>query len=97
MTLRSSPKFDPRRPRRYKLNLPTERTPTTSVASLSRGRKWQLYKNLRPKKDGQLRIIKSFPVQSSTRKPWKSMRPSPVTRQPTILIDVIGWCHVFEN
>ncbi|KAG1744279.1 hypothetical protein EDB19DRAFT_1696730 [Suillus lakei] len=53
------------------------------------GKEWQVYKTLRPRKDGQPRIIRSSPVQLRTRKPRKSMGSSPLMRQPTILIDVM--------
>ncbi|KAG2076234.1 hypothetical protein BDR04DRAFT_1149275 [Suillus decipiens] len=53
------------------------------------GKEWQVYKTLRPKKDGQPRIIRSSPVQPRRRRPRKSMRSSPLTRQSTILIGVI--------
>ncbi|KAG1735610.1 uncharacterized protein EDB91DRAFT_1144311 [Suillus paluster] len=52
------------------------------------GKEWQVYKTLRPRKDGQPRIIRSSPVQPRTRKARKSIT-SPLTRQPTILIDVM--------
>lgn len=53
------------------------------------GKEWQVYKTLRPGKDGQPRVIGSSPVQPRTRRPRKSMGLSPLTRQPTILIDNI--------
>jgi hypothetical protein len=53
------------------------------------GKEWQVYKTLRPGKDGQPRVIRSSPVQPRTRRPRKSAGLSPLTRQPTILIDNI--------
>lgn len=53
------------------------------------GKEWQVYKTLRPGKDGQPRVIRSSPVQPRTRRPRKSTGLSPLTRQPTTLIDVI--------
>jgi hypothetical protein len=53
------------------------------------GKEWQVYKTLRPGKDGRPRIIRSSPVQPRTRRPRKSTGLSSLTRQPTILIDVI--------
>ncbi|KAG2361064.1 hypothetical protein BDR07DRAFT_1410765 [Suillus spraguei] len=58
---------------------------TEHIGSITvEGREWQVYKTLRPKKDGQPRIIRSSPVQPRIRKPRKSMGSSPLTRQPTI-------------
>jgi len=37
------------------------------------GKEWQVYKTLRPRKDGQPRIIRSPPANSKTSKPRKSM------------------------
>lgn len=48
------------------------------------GKEWQVYKTLRPGKDGQPRIIRSSPMQPRTRRPRGSMGLS-----PTILTDVI--------
>ncbi|KAG2342729.1 hypothetical protein BDR05DRAFT_963957 [Suillus weaverae] len=69
---------------------PADQENTKHLGSITvEGKKWQVYKTLRPKKDGQPRIIRSSPMQPKTRKPRKSMGSSPLTRQPTTLIDVI--------
>ncbi|KAG2144147.1 uncharacterized protein EDB93DRAFT_1153954 [Suillus bovinus] len=53
------------------------------------GKEWQVYKTLRPRKDGQPRIIRSSPAQARTRKPRKSMGSPRLTRQPTVLTGVV--------
>lgn len=69
---------------------PADQENTKHLGSITvEGKEWQVYKTLRPRKDGQPRIIMSSPMQPRTRKPRKSMGSSPLTRQPTILIDVI--------
>ncbi|KAG2068763.1 hypothetical protein BDR04DRAFT_1102658 [Suillus decipiens] len=69
---------------------PADQENTQHLGSITvEGKEWKVYKMLRPKKDGQPRIIRSSPVQPRTRKPRKSVRSSPLTRQPTILVDVI--------
>ncbi|KAG1778142.1 hypothetical protein EV702DRAFT_1097227 [Suillus placidus] len=69
---------------------PADQENTKHLGSITvEGKEWQVYKTLRPRKDGQPRIIRSSPVQPRTRKPRKSMGSSPLTRQPTILINVI--------
>lgn len=69
---------------------PADQENTKHLGSITvEGKEWQVYKTLRPRKDGQPRIIISSPVQPRTRKPRKSMGPTHLTRQPTILIDVI--------
>ncbi|KAG2108701.1 uncharacterized protein F5147DRAFT_694510 [Suillus discolor] len=69
---------------------PADQENTKHLGSITvEGKEWQVYKTLRPRKDGQPRIIRSSPVQPRTRKPRKSMRSSPLTRQPTILIGVV--------
>ncbi|KAG1836292.1 hypothetical protein DFJ58DRAFT_818986 [Suillus subalutaceus] len=69
---------------------PAHQERTKHLGSITvEGKEWQVYKTLRPRKDGQPRIIMSSPMQPRTRKPRKSTGSSHLTRQPTILIDVI--------
>ncbi|KAG1803463.1 uncharacterized protein BJ212DRAFT_1395638 [Suillus subaureus] len=69
---------------------PADQENTKHLGSITvEGKEWQVYKTLRPRKDGQPRIIMSSPVQPRTRKPRKSVGSPPLTRHPTILIDVI--------
>jgi hypothetical protein len=51
------------------------------------GKEWQVYKTLRPRKDGQPRIIRSSPAKPMTHKARKSMSSMPLTRQPAVLIN----------
>jgi hypothetical protein len=69
---------------------PADQENTRHLGSITiEGKEWQVYKTLRPRKDGQPRIIRLSPVQPRMRKPRKGMGPMHLTRQPTILIDVI--------
>ncbi|OJA09078.1 hypothetical protein AZE42_06759 [Rhizopogon vesiculosus] len=76
----------PRTPRTSQKQPDTEKENAKHLGSITiEGKEWQVYKTLRPRKDGQPRIIRSSPASPKTRRARKSVAPTPSERRPAFI------------